>query len=362
MNVLVLGAGTQGRVVARALERRNAAVRLADLAPPPGGVVLDARDSDAVAAAARGCDVAVTSLPAAIGTIALPALLAAGVPTVDTSFTVELPFDLDADARRAGVPVLVDFGVAPGLSHLLAAALVRELGEVASLRILVGGLPLTPPPGFHHAVYFHALDLMDEYLRPARMRRDGREEAVDPLTETTRWADAEAGALEAAPSDGLRSLLASFPDVPEMEELTLRVPGHLDVMRQLRDLGLLDAEALPGTATSLERRFPGADHPDRLVMEVHAERGEEARAYRVHVQHGDGLTAMSRATAFTAAAGAVVLAERRFDVPGVHAPEALGADATERVLAELASDGIQVERGARARLPPPACVSTHPGA
>jgi lysine 6-dehydrogenase len=349
MNVLVLGAGIQGRVVARALERRDAAVRLADLAPPPGGVVLDARDADAVAAAARGCDVAVTSLPAAIGTIALPALLAAGVPTVDTSFTVDLPFDLDADARRAGVPVLVDLGVAPGLSHLLAAALVRELGELTSLRILVGGMPLAAPPGFRHAVYFHALDLMDEYLRPARLRRNGREQAVDPLAETTRWLDAEAGALEAAPSDGLRSLLASLPDVPEMEELTLRVPGHLDVVRQLRDLGLLDAEALQGTATSLGRRFPGAEHPDRLLMEVHAERGEEARAYRVHVQHADGLTAMSRATAFTAAAGAVVLAERRFDIPGVHAPEALGADATERVLAELASDGIRVERGARLR-------------
>jgi nucleoside-diphosphate-sugar epimerase len=61
MNVLVLGAGVQGRVVAHALERRNAAVRLADLAPPPGGMVLDARDADAVASAARGCDVAVTS-------------------------------------------------------------------------------------------------------------------------------------------------------------------------------------------------------------------------------------------------------------------------------------------------------------
>lgn len=347
--MLVLGAGTQGRVVARALERRDAAVRLADLSPPPGGVVLDARDPDAVVAASHGCDVAVTSLPAAIGTIALPALLAAGVPVVDTSFTVDLPFDLDADARRAGVPVLVDFGIAPGLSHLLAAALVRELGEVDALRILVGGVPLDPPPAFHHAVYFHVLDLMDEYLRPARLRRGGRDEAVDPLAETTRWADGEVGALEAAPSDGLRSLLTSFPGVPEMEELTLRVPGHLDVVRQLRDLGLLDADVLPGTATSLERRFPGADHPDRLLLEVHAERDGQTRSYRVHVQHRDGLTAMSRATAFTAAAGALVLAAGGFDVPGVHAPEALGADATEMVLAELASDGIRVERGSRLR-------------
>lgn len=349
MNVLILGAGVQGRVVAHALERRGAVVRLADLAPPRGGVVLDARDADAVEAAARGSDVAVTSLPAVIGTIALPALLAAGVPVVDTSFTVDLPFHLDGDARRAGVPVLVDLGVAPGLSHLLAAALVRELGEVDRLRILVGGMPLVPPAGFHHAVYFHVLDLLDEYLRPARVRRDGSEAAVDPLAETSRWVDGEVGVLEAAPSDGLRSLLGSFPDVPQMEELTLRVPGHLAVMRQLRDLGLLDPEALHGTARSLERRFPGDDHPDHLLMEVHAEHGEEERAYRIHVQHSEGLTAMSRATAFTAAAGAVVLAEGGFDVPGVHPPEALGADATDRVLAELASDGIEVEREARVR-------------
>jgi saccharopine dehydrogenase-like NADP-dependent oxidoreductase len=312
-------------------------------------VVLDARDADAVAAAVRGCDVAVTSLPAVIGTIALPALIAAGVPTVDTSFTVDLPFHLDVEARRAGVPVLVDFGVAPGLSHLLAAALVLDLGEVDALRILVGGLPLAPPAGLHHAVYFHALDLLDEYLRPARVRRGGRDEAVDPLLETSRWADAEAGELEAAPSDGLRSLLTSFPDVPEMEELTLRVPGHLDVMRQLRDLGLLDAEALPATASALERRFPGAEHPDRLLMEVQAEGGDQARAYRVHVQRAGGRTAMSQATAFTAAAGALALARGRFDLPGVHAPEALGADATEMVLTELVHDGIHVEAAGRLR-------------
>lgn len=349
MNVLVLGAGVQGRVVAHALERRSAAVQLADLAPPPGGVVLDARDAEAVAEVARGCDAAVTALPAAIGTVALPALLAAGVPTVDTSFTVDLPFDLDDDARRAGVPVLVDLGVAPGLSHLLAAALVRELGEVAALRILVGGMPLAAPAPFLHAVYFHALDLLDEYLRPARVRRDGRDMMVDPLAETTRWLDADAGPLEAFPSDGLRSLLTSFPHVPAMEELTLRIPGHLDVVTQLRDLGLLDREVLPSTARSLARRFPGDAHPDRLLLEVHAQRGDETHAYRVHVQHADGLTAMSRATACTAAAGAVVLARGRFDVPGVHAPEAIGAEATEAVLAELARDGIHVEREARLR-------------
>lgn len=264
------------------VERRNAVVRLADLAPLPGGVVRDAREADAVGAAAHGCDVAITSLPAAIGTVALPALLAAGVPTVDTSFTVDLSLDLDADAHRAGVPVLVDLGVAPGWSHRLAAALVCEPGEVDTLRILVGGMPLTPPAGFHHAVYFQVLDLMDEYLRPARVRRDGRQEAVDPLAETTRWVDAAVGALEAAPSDGLRSLLTSFPGADH------------------------------------------SDHRDHRLREVHAERGEDARARRVHVQRGDGLTAMSRATAFTAAAGAVVLAE-------------------------LASDGIQVEGGARLR-------------
>ncbi|MFA5890834.1 MAG: saccharopine dehydrogenase C-terminal domain-containing protein [Actinomycetota bacterium] len=355
MNVLILGAGVQGRVVGDALARRGARVTPADINPPAGGLVLDARDAVAVEEAARGMDVAVTTLPASIGTIALPALLAAGVPTVDVSFTLELPFHLDADARRLGVPVLVDFGVAPGLSHVLAAALVRELGEVESLRILVGGMPLEPPAGFGHAVYFHALDLLGEYVRPARVRRAGRDEAPDPLSETTRWSDEELGELDAFPSDGLRSLLASFPGIPEMEELTLRMPGHLDAMAGLRAKGLLDPANLAQTARALERHFPGADHPDHLLMEVQARRGDEARAFRVHVQREGALTAMSRATAFTAAAGAVVLAEGAFSEPGVHAPENLGPQATARLLEELARDGIHVARASKLRplLSPP---------
>lgn len=350
MDVLILGAGAQGRVVADALARRGARVTVADINPPPGGLVLDARDAAAVEEAARGRDVAVTTLPASIGTIALPALISAGVPTVDVSFTLELPFHLDAGARRRGVPVLVDFGVAPGLSHVLAAALVRELGEVESLRILVGGMPLEPAPVFAHAVYFHALDLLDEYVRPARLRRGGRDESPDPLSETTRWSDEEAGELDAFPSDGLRSLLTSFPGIPQMEELTLRMPGHLGAMAALRAMGLLEAESLAGTARALERRFPGAEYPDRLLMEVQAKREEEARAFRVHVECKDGLTAMSRATAFTAAAGAVVLAEGAFSEPGVHGPEHLGAAATARLLEELARNGIQVERASKLRM------------
>lgn len=359
MRFLVLGGGLQGRTVAENLAERHGVeeVVLADVAPPSSELPervrsarVDARDAKAVRTAAAGADAAVTTLPSVIGTVALPALIEAGVPTIDVSFTPELPFHLDSAARDAGVSVLVDMGIAPGLSHVLAAALHEELHGLDALRILVGGLPIEAPPVFRHAVYFHARDLLDEYLRPARLRREGRDEAVDPLgSPILELRDAEAGDLEAFPTDGLRSLLTTYPDVPDMLEATMRLPGHLACMRDLRALGLLDPEAIEATARAVDRRFPGAAHRDRLILEVQGAHGEKTATWRVDVERAGRLTAMSRSTAFTAAAAAVLLATGAFTTPGVHPPERIGQDAaaTELLLRDLAERGVRAQRGSR---------------
>ncbi|NIP61161.1 MAG: saccharopine dehydrogenase, partial [Gemmatimonadetes bacterium] len=45
---------------------------------------------------------------------------------VDISFFEEDPFDLDALARERGVTAVVDAGLAPGLSNLVAGHLLEE--------------------------------------------------------------------------------------------------------------------------------------------------------------------------------------------------------------------------------------------
>lgn len=360
MKLLVLGAGMQGRVIAANLAARKETteVALGDLRAPASplpskvrGVALNALDAGEVARASRGFDAAVLALPGEIAMKALENLIAARVPTVDLSFTPTLPYHLDGAARAAGVGVLCDFGVAPGLSHVLAADLKRELGGLDRLRIYVGGMPIAPPPVFRHAVYFNVRDLLSEYIRPARVREHGKDAAPAPLDAPVETlVDDEVGPLEAFVSDGLRSLLSSFPDVPDQREMTLRVPGHLDAMRTLRALGCLEGDATTdAVADAIGKRYHADAFPDRLLMEVWGERGGRKKSWRLHALREKGESAMSRTTGYSAAAAAVILATRRFTQPGVHPPEKLGEDAraTTALLADLAQRGLAVTAGSR---------------
>jgi saccharopine dehydrogenase-like NADP-dependent oxidoreductase len=313
----------------------------------------------------RGADSCVVALPGSIASLVLPTVMEAATPTVDMSFTPEV-FDpaCDAVARRQGVPLVRDVGVAPGLSHIVAAAGAAQVGKLASITIYVGGLPQRPPPDpFRHAVYFNALDLLSEYTRPARMRRRGVDESPDPLDPNLReqLVDRDLGSLEAFPSDGLRTLLNSFPECPEMREMTLRWPGHLQEMSAMAKRGALDdggpaPTAAAKTAATLSDRFPSARFPDYLLMEVHVTGERGSTSTRVLAKAAEGVSAMSRTTAFTATAAAAVLADRAFTEPGLHPPEALGhiPSIRDRILRDLEARSIAVEAAAGLRLAAPA--------
>lgn len=370
MRFVVFGGGMQGRVAAADLAAEGHDVVVADVrAPPqlPKGArhePADAMSAADVARVAEGADACILALPSSIARRGLENLVAAGARVADVSFTPEPPLDLDAAAKRSGACVVVDVGVAPGMSHILAGMAHRELGGLDRLQILVGGLPLAPPRYFHHAVYFNPRDLVAEYLRPARAREKGKDVAPHPLeAHVSAHHDPEYGELDAFLSDGLRTLLASFPRCADMEERTLRWPGHLHFMRALLEAGLLDEDrgTAESTARALGERFPGAAHPDVLIMEVRAEHAGKRAAWRLVDERRGELSAMSRTTAFTTTAVARLLAAGHYREPGVVPPERLGLAAATRggrgpqdasnasglagrVLADLAARGVKVQR------------------
>ncbi len=380
LHYAVIGGGMQGRAAAADLAGRpdTAAVMVLDIKAPPAGTlgrntIFSRADlvkaPELAGAAILGADACIVALPGAIAAGALPALLNARVPIVDMSFTPEVrDRALDRAAMAAGVPLLRDVGVAPGLSHLLAADAAASLRGLDVLTIYVGGIPKTPPSDpFRHAVYFNAPDLIAEYIRPARMRRNGEDVAPHPL-DPAEWeglGDRQLGALEAFPSDGLRSLLDSYPGCASMRELTLRWPGHLEYMRgraSRGDFGDSSREGrtpLTDAAADLAERFPGESHPDWLLMEVHADFHGKHLASRVLAEPAGGLSAMSRSTAFTAAAAAHALAQGKFKKPGLHPPEVMGgrgamrdgviSDLRERGIVAVSSAGITLERPAPAQ-------------
>lgn len=364
---LVVGGGQQGLVAARALRAGpgRPRVTIVDARPAPEGVEVEWVQAEATARqAARlaaDADACVVALPGDLADAAVRRYASGGARVADMSFVPEPALaDIARLARRAGSVIVRDVGVAPGLSHVLAAAVERQLGGLDRLTIFVGGLPRKPPSSpFRHAVYFNALDLLSEYTRPARLRRRGRDLQVDPLAAKERRAleDGSLGSLEAFPSDGLRTLLNSFPRCPHMEELTLRWPGHLAEMRRLRREGLLERGkrglgTAMFTAMALDEAFPGRQFPDLLLMEVHGERSGRRAAWRVLDRGKAGETAMSRTTAFTAAAAARALAGGEFSQSGLHGPEALGTDdrARRAVLSVVRALGIRLGRRPQIRV------------
>lgn len=367
--VVVLGAGRVGALIARELAREPEFDVLAvDSRAEPvealeeigvEGRVSDVADPRALRALAGDADVAVSAVPGVLGFGVLRSLIEAGVSTVDISFSPEDPLSLDGAAREREVAAVVDCGVAPGLSNLMAGRSAAGMDEVDSLRILVGGLPAERDGVWDYRAVFSPADVIEEYVRPCRMRVDGEDVVIPALTGLERVEFDGVGTLEAFHTDGLRTLLSTIP-ARTMIEKTLRWPGHAEKVRALRDSGFFDRSTVRAGHAEVAPR----DIAVRLLTRAWALRNgeEELTVLRVEVEgkrdgtptrevwelfdrtdRASGDTSMARTTGFPAVAVAKIVAEGRIP-PGVWPPERLDAEVADRVLEEVRARGVTIHR------------------
>jgi lysine 6-dehydrogenase len=338
MRILVLGGGRQGSAIAAGLARsfdvtvadarrvqvRGAKARVLDL---------DGRHLDRILA---GYDLIVGALPSRLGFGAAQAAVEARRPMVDLSFFAEDPFRLDRAARRAGVVFVPDAGLSPGLSNLIVGHLAGPRPRRVDIR--VGGIAASRAQDY--LVTWSLDDLLEEYTRPARIRRAGRLRTVPALSGIEPVPVRGVGVLEAFFSDGLRTLLRTVP-ARDMTEKTLRWPGHAARMQALRDLGFFARPEV--TLPILARTWSRGPSKDLVVLDVVV---DGRRATLVDRGRG-GLTAMTRTTALTCAAVAELAARGGLHGRGVVTMEALGADpATYSWLRRrLRASGIQWRLG-----------------
>ncbi|MGD8318863.1 MAG: saccharopine dehydrogenase C-terminal domain-containing protein, partial [Gemmatimonadota bacterium] len=194
------------------------------------GMCLDLSEPANVERAIADADLVVGAVPGFMGYRTVEQVLDAGKPIVDISFFPEDAFGLQEKAANAGVPCLVDCGVAPGLSNLVLGQLEEALDETHAFQCLVGGLPVERDWPWDYKAPFSPADVLEEYNRPARFRRDGKEVVVPALSDVDLVHFPGLGTLEAFATDGLRSLLKTAR-TPTMVEKTLRYPGHAELMR-----------------------------------------------------------------------------------------------------------------------------------
>jgi saccharopine dehydrogenase-like NADP-dependent oxidoreductase len=332
----------------------------------------DAADPEVVRGLLERHDLVVGALPSALGFRTLEAVIAASRDAVDISFMAEDALALDAAARQSGSTVVVDCGVAPGVSNMMVGHAAAGLDAVETVEIYVGGLPRERRWPFDYKAGFAPLDVIEEYVRPARLVENGRVVAREALSEPELMDFPGLGTLEAFNTDGLRTLIQTIP-APSMKEKTLRYPGHVQLMRAFRETGLFSKEPvmvggrpirpLDATAAVLFPKWTFAEgEEDVTVMRVvvtGTESGRKAR-YRWDLldryDPGTRLRSMSRTTAFPAAAVARRLARGELRRPGVHPPETLGREAgfLEGVLEDLRVRGVRIE--AEATRPAPAAA------
>lgn len=236
---------------------------------------------------------------------------------------VAAELELDADAREAGINIIPDCGLAPGMVAVLAAHGAQQFdGAPDSIHIRVGGLPQTPQPPLDYQMVFSVEGLINEYIEPARVIRDGKIVTVDSMTELeTLHFDEPFGTMEAFQTSGGTSTL---PDtflgrVRDLDYKTIRYPGHCATFKAMIDLGLCSSDPVEIDGTSVKpRRLLGEllvrnlphDEPDVVLVRVEFSGAGKRLRYDIIDRYDPetGLSAMMRTTAFPASIVALMMA------------------------------------------------------
>ena len=365
-SITVLGAGLVGGAIVADL-CRNFTTRVVDidqqrldaLARHYGVDTLreNLGDASVVSEVAAEADLVVSAVPGFMGFDTLRAIIEADVNVVDIAFFDHDPFELDALARDHDVTAIVDCGVAPGMSNMILGFHDADM-TVTRFDCMVGGLPVRRTWPYEYKAPFSPIDVVEEYVRPARLRVAGEIVTRAALTEPELVDVDPVGTLEAFNTDGLRTLLQTTT-IPDMRERTLRYPGHCELMRVLRETGFFDRTPLQVKGQSVRpidvttallfplwQARPGDDEFTVMVVEVEGDAGGEPVSHRYELfdrfDTASGLSSMARTTGFTATAAARLVLDGSYTRAGISPPEYVGAEpgCLDRMLEALASRGV----------------------
>ncbi|MHA2425997.1 MAG: saccharopine dehydrogenase family protein [Candidatus Thorarchaeota archaeon] len=242
---------------------------------------------------------------------------------------------LNDQAKDAGITVVPDMGVAPGMVSVLARAGIESLDQAEDVRIRVGGLQQEPRPPLNYALIFSVEGLINEYVEPCMALREGKIVMEDPLIGFEQVEFPEPfGTLEAFNTSGGTSTLPLTYEgkIDNLDYKTLRYPGHGHKMWCLMKLGLMDSEVqdFDGVKIAprsvferlLEKNLPESGKDATLVrVTVNGWKGTESReiVYELVDMYDDasGLTSMMRTTSFPATVTASMMADGTITEKGV---------------------------------------------
>src|SRR5512142_1234948 len=200
MNALVIGSGMMGsamahdlahspgvnKVILADIDESRAEASARDIGAPVEPRKLDVHYYDDVVALMRQVDVAAGLTSYTHNVTLTKAAIEAGIHFCDLGGNMDVvdsQLSLDPQARRAGIIVMPNCGLAPGMACVIAAGAAKKFTSVEELHIRVGGLPQHPQPPLNYQLVFAPEGLVNEYLEPAEIIRDGQAQRVASMAD-----------------------------------------------------------------------------------------------------------------------------------------------------------------------------------
>ncbi len=211
------------------------------------GAEVDATDPKKLVQALKGMDSAISAVLFRYNLMVTEAAIEAGCNICDMgghTETVRKQLALHEPAQKAGISIVPDCGMAPGLNINMGMRAMDFVAEPEELHIWDGGLPLNPRPPWNYLLSFNINGLTNEYAGKAWFIRDGKATQVPCITEIEMIEMEPLGMLEAAITGGG---LSTAPwgyegQLKRMENRTLRYLGHWEQFKTFQNLGLFDLD------------------------------------------------------------------------------------------------------------------------
>ncbi|WP_055534555.1 saccharopine dehydrogenase family protein [Streptomyces graminilatus] len=237
---------------------------------------------DALAADLAPGDVVVSMLPAPEHAPLLAACVRGGAHFACSSYVSEPVLDQVPAARAAGLVVLTECGLDPGIDHLFAHGLIARAeqaigaGTPASYRLTsyCGGIPAVPND-FRYRFSWAPAGVLNALRSPARYIEDGVETVAERPWEVTRPQEIDGETFEVYPNRDSVPFVGQYglPAAWKARTFvrgTLRLDGWLSAWDSVfEELKGGDDERIGALARELAARYPttGADR-DRVVLAV----------------------------------------------------------------------------------------------
>ncbi|EEA20279.1 saccharopine dehydrogenase (NADP+, L-glutamate-forming) [Talaromyces marneffei ATCC 18224] len=240
-------AGVEVTVAARNL---NNAQKLASGGKHTKAISLDVNDAAALDKELEKVDLVISLIPYTYHAQVIKAAIRTKKNVVTTSYVSPAMQELEADAKKAGITVMNEIGLDPGIDHLYAVKTITEVheagGKILSFLSYCGGLPAPEdsdnPLGYKFS--WSSRGVLLALRNSAKFYRDGAEFSVDGtqlMGEAKPYFIYPGYAFVAYPNRDSTPYRERY-NIPEAQTVvrgTLRYQGFPQMIKVLVDIGFL---------------------------------------------------------------------------------------------------------------------------